>query len=670
MLESMRQIALDFLFSKVGGKGLCEDLESWYESFAREHPEELFPFLVEPSEKITEVVIMAPDSADSALNNLTTREITGEIGKMLPFMRPSGSQSSQIGPVIKRSFTNRRAGPSAKILQTTLKTFEEVAVAEKPWSSYFKEIVAILQRPNLKLPDQSVCSWKLDGYSSALEAAVERIGEKRQTVFLAIADAQSKLPGERLEYLDYLMTEKLGGDRYVTGAAPAKENCRCPLCGKNSITVFPNAVKGAGINFGNVDREGAFPGISTANAWKAFALCRSCADLLYIYKFHVLNPDPVSQKRPFTSYIAGDKALIIPFSTVSVEARMEMHGAIHDYVKHSATDVEEDELTVLDILKDQKAVLNINILWADVGQNLEDLRGSISDVPPSRLSELSTSNEKARQWQHPIFPENSLAEFKPNLGLSALKHLFRRPGGKKVQKENESRRLFQLRREIAASIYNGKPLPMARIHTEMMTTARRYLDEIASSGDPYGLLNEGLGKKGPFLTACGWIKYTAWWLFYFKRIGVFDMPEVHFQPQLESLKPYFGPESGIDSAEKAFAFLLGVLYGKLLQIQAARGVNVGSNALTWLKRLTLMGKDLPELYVKTREKLLAYESEGSREIRALIEEIGVLGIRLGSNIHLDETGTCYFLLLGQSLTKKILPSKKDNDPNLTEEKKS
>ena len=148
------------------------------------------------------------------------------------------------------------------------------------------------------------------------------------------------------------------------------------------------------------------------------------------------------------------------------------------------------------------------------------------------------------------------------------------------------------------------------------------------------------------------------------------MPEVHFQPQLESLKPYFGPESGIDSAEKAFAFLLGVLYGKLLQIQAARGVNVGSNALTWLKRLTLMGKDLPELYVKTREKLLAYESEGSREIRALIEEIGVLGIRLGSNIHLDETGTCYFLLLGQSLTKKILPSKKDNDPNLTEEKKS
>jgi hypothetical protein len=31
--------------------------------------------------------------------------------------------------------------------------------------------------------------------------------------------------------------------------------------------------------------------------------------------------------------------------------------------------------------------------------------------------------------------------------------------------------------------------------------------------------------------------------------------------------------------------------------------------LPGLKRLTLKGKDLPELYIKTREKLLAYETE-------------------------------------------------------------
>jgi len=130
-----------------------------------------------------------------------------------------------------------------------------------------------------------------------------------------------------------------------------------------------------------------------------------------------------------------------------------------------------------------------------------------------------------------------------------------------------------------------------------------------------------------------------------------------YEPAMEALKPYFGPESGIDSPEKSYAFLLGVLYGKLLQVQGARGVNVGANALTWLKRLTLKGKDLPELYIKIREKLLSYESEKSPDIRMLIQELGQLGIRLGDRIKLDEVGTNYFLLLGQSMTESILPSK-------------
>lgn len=135
-----------------------------------------------------------------------------------------------------------------------------------------------------------------------------------------------------------------------------------------------------------------------------------------------------------------------------------------------------------------------------------------------------------------------------------------------------------------------------------------------------------------------------------------------YEPQMERLRPYFGPESGIDSLQKAYAFQLGILYGKVLQVQGARGVNVGANALTWLKRLTLKGKDLPELYVKIREKLLAYETEKSVEVRALIKEIGRLGVQLGDNIELDEIPTNYYLLLGQSLSTTIL-SKKEEKKN-------
>ncbi len=132
---------------------------------------------------------------------------------------------------------------------------------------------------------------------------------------------------------------------------------------------------------------------------------------------------------------------------------------------------------------------------------------------------------------------------------------------------------------------------------------------------------------------------------------------IDFEPRMEALKPFFLPDSGIDRREKTFAFLLGILYGKLLQVQGARGVNVSSNALTWLKRLNLSGRDLPELYIKVREKLLSYETESSPRVRELVHEIGRVGALLGDHIELDNTSTCYFLLLGQSVTVDILPSK-------------
>ncbi|MFH1077237.1 MAG: TM1802 family CRISPR-associated protein, partial [Pseudomonadota bacterium] len=169
---------------------------------------------------------------------------------------------------------------------------------------------------------------------------------------------------------------------------------------------------------------------------------------------------------------------------------------------------------------------------------------------------------------------------------------------------------------------------------------------------------EGKKKTGePYRTAAGWIRHIVWWLYYFKRLEVMKMEDKFYEPQMERLKPYFGLESGIDSPQKAYAFLLGALYGKVLQVQGAKGVNVGANALTWLKRLTLKGRDLPELYVKIREKLLAYETEKSEDVRELIAEIGNLGWRLGDNIELGEISTNYYLLLGQSLTTTILPKK-------------
>ena len=136
-----------------------------------------------------------------------------------------------------------------------------------------------------------------------------------------------------------------------------------------------------------------------------------------------------------------------------------------------------------------------------------------------------------------------------------------------------------------------------------------------------------------------------------------------YEPRMEALKPYFARDCGIDRREKAFAFLLGILYGKVLQVQAARGVNVTSNALTWLKRLNLSGRDLPALYNRVREKLLSYNTEASQPVRELVQEIGHLGALLGDRFDLDNTATCYFLLLGQSVAVDVLPKRHEEGDN-------
>lgn len=671
MIEAIRIMALDYLTGELTGEDLPVDNESWYKELRKNIPGKMFPYLVEDSGKIETVYILEKHTNEMA--RLSIQEIVkagiggGCTQDKLPFMRPSGSQSAQVGPVLKRTYEkNKGGGPSEKILVTTMNYFTEIARADKPWSPYFQDIVNVLECANLELPNGEAVNWLESGYANILACAVDRIGPQSGTVFLTVRDGKGLLPGENAFYVDYLLTEKLAGDRYATLQAPTKENGSCCLCNDCEVTVYPNALKGAGINLNNVDRAGAFPGINTLQAWKKYALCGLCADLLYVYKFHVLKKVGSTKNLPFSARVAGESALIIPsfFPGLPVEARLEVIEEAKDYIGNISTDVEQDEENLLFILKDKETILNLVILWADVGQEIGNVTGMITNVLPSRLSELSELNEKILGWKHPLFPkvqlQQGLTNFKPDLSLRALRPIFYRTGGKKAEGANKSKQLFQLKRQVAECVYHQRKLPEKRFWEEIMTTARWYCLEALEQKDGHkGLLYEGEGKRGPYLTAAGWVRHLNWWLYYFKQVGVMEMEREYFIPEMNMLKPYFGPESDISSPEKAFAFLLGVLYGKLLQVQGDRGVNVSANALSWLKRLTLQGKDLPGLYIKVREKLLAYETEKkSKEVRVLLSEIGRLGIKLGDKIDLNETQTNYYLLLGQSMTVDILAKEK------------
>jgi len=258
VLEAMRQLSLDYLFREIGNGNPPSDLTSWLRDLRSNSPELLFPFLVEDSEKINELFVIEPDQQESNIVNLLSQDMLPETASQLPFMRPSGSQSAQVGPVIKRSYSKQKgSGPSPKIIKTTIESFRGIAQAGEPWSPYFKEILScLLERPLLRLPDQSIVNWVDEDFSSILEAAISLIGEKNQTVFLSVADGQGKLPGQRREYMDYLMFEKLGGARYTTDKISAQLNSCCSLCGVSNVTIYPNAIKGGGINIGNMSLVG------------------------------------------------------------------------------------------------------------------------------------------------------------------------------------------------------------------------------------------------------------------------------------------------------------------------------------------------------------------------------------------------------------------------------
>src|SRR5262249_57141988 len=117
----------------------------------------------------------------------------------------------------------------------------------------------------------------------------------------------------------------------------------------------------------------------------------------------------------------------------------------------------------------------------------------------------------------------------------------RRPCGKKAQRRNASRRLFDLRRDLAEAVYHGSPIEKRRFFDELHATARWHWDSACESGNAWGLLNEGRSARSEktFLTPAGWVRQVARFLHYLRMTGVLPpMTQPTYQPKSEALKPY------------------------------------------------------------------------------------------------------------------------------------
>lgn len=656
MLESMRQLALHHLYRALEGAG---DPDEWYRSLRREAPERLFPFLIEPAREsmAKNYYVLFPDPHDPQVAVLEGRELRPEDAGRLPFVQSTGSQSPALGPVLKRrSIKGEESRPTAKILRSTLEAFHSIAETQEPWAGYFGYAYGVCARPKLRYGDKVY-------EETALLAAVRKIPESK-TAYLSLLDPQGRLPGEVPEYAQYLQSI-LAGEKYSTAKYPPVEG-QCALTAESG-TVYPNALSGAGLNLTNVDREGAFAGLSEANGWKKFPLSAATADLLYTFSFHL---------RPlFIGRVAGERALILPEFKAGTHsgARKKFLDNFTEYVEKTRggdkVQASEDDLAYY--ARQADLIGNLTVIWAEFGQKMEGVSGLITDILPSRLSQLSQAIEDLRPLSsNPVFPEMEVSGL--DLSFNHLASLLRRPGGRKNQKMNDGKRLFALKRQVAACAYHGLPFPWRDFWTEALEVARAYLAEAQAEGNTYGLLSEGKGKNGPYLTLAGWVRHLAR-LVYFLQTLEGTMTASSYTPHREELADFFAASettAGLDTDPKRYAFLLGALFGRLIQIQEARGVNAAAGALTWLKRLDLTGADLPEVYAKVCGKLLEYENDTdptvrrmarSRKTRALVEEVSWLGAKLGQRVALSSTEAPYYFLLGKALSRTLTAAKETDD---------
>lgn len=656
MLDILQNLALCHLWKNLeGNRPLPDDLRGWFVREKDKDPGRFFSFLVEPSGKIEKFYSLsqAPDEEDAALLESADLGSLGEnAASFLPFNKPSGPRSAQIGPVIKRSYSKQKgAGPTLQIITSTLKNFEKFSTSENEWAGYFQDCHRVFSHKKLYYAGQvHQCEH------NAFHTAVKIIPESKP-VFLTFK-SQNGLPGQIPEYKNYLATMLDSEKKYALDKAKPVDVEQCSCCGQKNIKGFASGLPKAGINIFNFNRIGAFPGLTNQNAHLSYAICEYCADLLYVYKFHV--------NHNFITYLAGQESLMIP--ELHSDSNM-MKKFIEDYQAYigkisnapqKALMIEQKKI-IDRLFKRQTAVCSIDVIWSNdslKGQSMGNLSGRITDILPSRLKQLDAMNNRFKEIDVPIFPRHRIEEFEFNLNCSFLLPLLKRPGGKKAGAANSSRKLIELKRLMVEAIYKNQEIPIKRLKEELMTTARWHLLSVMEKEKPeLDCLLEGYSPKNKksWWTFAGWIRHLAWALCYLHYMEV--MTEMENQrtyfPEMEVLEPYFSDESGITSNEKAFAFILGILFGRVLSVQGGKGVNVSANALTWLKRLTLSGKDLPGFYVKIREKLLAYDAEKNAQLRAVIKEAGTLGSLLGDSIFLGKTSCCYFILLGQSVSTDL-----------------
>lgn len=464
-----------------------------------------------------------------------------------------------------------------------------------------------------------------------------------------------KYNAEIKELLDFALTNK---PRIIYQTDKVKSinssGIKCSLC-HTETELFPNVLAGVGINIANVDKPGFFPGVASENAVKAFPICAPCAEALYAAKFHVFSN--------LRQNISGHQALIIPHLVESEDKSEALEIVTSDFgrLRSDISGAERTETGILKDLAENKGIATITFIIGDVGgQSVENIRKVIPDVLPSRLSEISNAIEEINKMHEDYpFKHPWKSKYSPlNGNLRILRDVLGMPRYRKPPAGKRS--------PFKASSVNSLDL-LSAIFLKREYPLKALLAEFSSklSYDFLGALSDD-DKNKPIYSIRDNIANMAHSLLFLDKIGVIEMGSgknfvSKYLEKHEGLKPLKGflneEARGLDTEEKQYAFLVGLLFGKLVSIQLAR--QVSANALRWLKGLQISPQDLMDIFVKTKSKLDDYstpKTAWSEEMRGVAEAIGALGADI-KEWDISRKEIPYYLCLGQSLSGYYLPRK-------------
>jgi CRISPR-associated protein Csh1 len=569
-----------------------------------------------------------------------TEELVSEDSWKYLFLK-TASQGTYITPTWKES-------PS-KLKKTVKKYIKDHEENDVDW---LKNAVKIFESNDIEIGE-----LKEDG-TLERKPFLETVewAKKNKKIKVFSVRINGKYNAEIRELLNFSLKEKPKAIYQTNDARSFKiPGVGCSLCYKET-ELFPNVLSGVGINIANVDKFGFFPGVTRRNAGKAFPICAPCAEALYTAKVYVFPK--------LTQNISGHQALIIPHLLES-EERGEDLNIIKSELNRLMRDLGGAERTESGILKDlsgNKGISTVTFIIGDIlGQSVENIRKVIPDVLPSRLSNISQAIEDVNRvndeyppdhpWKSKYPPlKGNLRIIRDVLGLP--KYLQQKGGGGRKPFKSSSVDTLNL----LSAIFLKRTYPIKDILSEFSSKL---------SYDFLGALS-GEDKNQPIYSIRNNIIYMVYLLSFLDRLEVIRMNSGNnfvnmYLEKHEGLKPlnnFLSTEAkGLDTKEKQYAFLVGLLFGKLISFQQRRGV--ATSGLKWLKGLQLSPQDLMDIFVRTRGKLDDYstpKSAWSGEMKGVAEAIGALGADIG-DWSISRKEIPYYLCLGQSLSGYYLPGK-------------